>query len=146
MSGEDRAAYAMDPGFFTVGREVAPTMLANMGNYPHVIFQPGKPARRIMPVEAARLQGFPDHWGEIDRKDALSDEEYAFWTDVRATHAKVNGKAARKLDRRALLEWYNALHTESNELKMWGNGIALPPALYCMQGMAAELREERGMA
>jgi hypothetical protein len=25
---------------------------------------------------------------------------------------------------------------------MWGNGIALPPALYCMQGIAEALKSE----
>lgn len=35
------------------------------------------------------------------------------------------------------LTWYNKLHTDSAEYKMWGNGIALPTALYVMQGVAA---------
>lgn len=39
--------------------------------------------------------------------------------------------------------WYNKLHTDAAEYKMWGNGIALPPALYCMQGMMDELKGER---
>lgn len=34
-----------------------------------------------------------------------------------------------------MLTWYNRLHTDSAEYKMWGNGIALPPALYIMQGI-----------
>ena len=31
--------------------------------------------------------------------------------------------------------WYSKLHTDSSEYKMWGNGIALPCALYVMQGI-----------
>lgn len=29
-----------------------------------------------------------------------------------------------------------SLFDGSGGFKMWGNGIALPPALYCMQGIA----------
>jgi hypothetical protein len=29
---------------------------------------------------------------------------------------------------------------------MWGNGIALPPALYCMQGIVAVLESEEDYA
>ena len=35
--------------------------------------------RRLTPTEAARLQGFPDDWGEIPKKTELADEEYEFW-------------------------------------------------------------------
>ena len=40
-----------------------------------------------------------------------------------------------------MLTWYNRLHTDSSEYKMWGNGIALPTALYCMQGIEKTKRE-----
>ena len=91
--------------------------------------------RRLTPTECARLQGFPDNWGEPDKKDDFTDEEYQFWLDVRNTHAAINGKAQKGYTKDQMLTWYNKLHTDSAEYKMWGNGIALPPALYCMQGM-----------
>ena len=91
--------------------------------------------RRLTPTECARLQGFPDNWGEPDKKDDFTDEEYQFWLDVRNTHAAINGKAQKGYTKAQMLTWYNKLHTDSAEYKMWGNGIALPPALYCMQGM-----------
>lgn len=34
--------------------------------------------RRLTPTECARLQGFPDWWGEIPKKDNLTDDEYTF--------------------------------------------------------------------
>ena len=98
--------------------------------------------RRLTPTECARLQGFPDKWGHPDPKTELTDEEYAFWTEVRATHAVINGKEPKTYGREQILKWYNGLHTDSAEYKMWGNGIALPPALYCMQGMAEALKKE----
>ena len=93
--------------------------------------------RRLTPTECARLQGFPDNWGHPDRKDAFSDEEYSFWLNVRNTYAAINGKTVRQYTRQQMLSWYNKLHTDSAEYKMWGNGIALPCALYVMQGVKA---------
>lgn len=98
--------------------------------------------RRLTPTECARLQGFPDRWGDIDLKEDFTDEEYAFWTDVRATHAVINGKEPKTYRKDQMLAWYNKLHTDSAEYKMWGNGIALPPALYVMQGIADALEED----
>lgn len=95
--------------------------------------------RRLTPTECARLQGFPDNWGEPDKKDDFTDKEYQFWLDVRNTHAEINGKASKEYTKAQMLTWYNKLHTDSAEYKMWGNGIALPPALYCMQGMVEEM-------
>lgn len=99
--------------------------------------------RRLTPTECARLQGFPDTWGHPPQKDSLTDEEYAFWQKVRNTHATINGRAAKEYTKAQMLSWYNRLHTDSSEYKMWGNGIALPNALYVMQGIADQLQKTR---
>ena len=98
--------------------------------------------RRLTPTECARLQGFADQWGEIREKKTLTDEEYQFWLNVRNTHAEINGKAVKDYTKKQMLTWYNKLRTDSAEYKMWGNGIALPPALYCMQGIVDVLKQE----
>ena len=98
--------------------------------------------RRLTPTECARLQGFADQWGEIEEKKTLTDEEHRFWLNVRNTHAEINGKAVKDYTKKQMLSWYNKLRTDSAEYKMWGNGIALPPALYCMQGIVDVLRQE----
>jgi hypothetical protein len=92
--------------------------------------------RRLTPTECARLQGFPDGWAHPDVKAEFTDEEYEFWLNVRNTHAEINGKATKDYTRDQMLKWYNKLHTDSAEYKLWGNGIALPCALYVMQGIA----------
>ena len=94
--------------------------------------------RRLTPTECARLQGFPDLWGHLDKKESFTDEEYKFWLEVRNAYAKINNKAVKDYTKAQILTWYNKLHTDSAEYKMWGNGIALPNALYVMQGIAAE--------
>lgn len=95
--------------------------------------------RRLTPTECARLQGFADQWGNIDKKDSFTPDEYNFWVGVRNTHAAINGKTVKEYTEKQMLTWYNKLHTDSAEYKMWGNGIALPPALYCMQGISDAL-------
>ena len=99
----------------------------------------GYTGRRLTPTECARLQGFPDAWGVPENKDDFSDEEYRFWLNVRNTYAAINGKAVHQYTRQQMLSWYNKLHTDSAEYKMWGNGIALPCAMYVMQGIQAVL-------
>ena len=111
--------------------------------------------RRLTPTECARLQGFPDHWGRPDVKDDFTEEEYQFWCGVVLTKSLIDGsvvitedgklytakglKPYKAKSKQQMLRWYNKLHTDSSEYKMWGNGIALPTALYCMQGIADAL-------
>ncbi len=42
-----------------------------------------------------------------------------------------------------MLTWYNKLHSDGAEYKMWGNGVALPPTLYVMQGIYDVLSDEK---
>ena len=102
--------------------------------------------RRLTPTECARLQGFPDTWGHPDVKTELTDDEYQFWLNVRNTHAAINEKTIKDYTKEQMLNWYNSLHTDSSEYKMWGNGIALPNALYMMQGIADVMESEKKAA
>ena len=92
--------------------------------------------RRLTPTECARLQGFPDNWGHPVNKESFTDEEFDFWLNVRKTHAIINGKKTMNWKKEAMVKWYNSLHTDSAEYKMWGNGVALPTTMYVMQGIA----------
>lgn len=101
--------------------------------------------RRLTPTECARLQGFPDRWGDIDKKDSFTPEEYRFWLEVRNTHAAINGKKVQEYTEAQMLAWYNKLPTDSAEYRMWGNGIALPPALYCILGIVDAMSKGEGL-
>ena len=110
---------------------------------PSVLTQ-GKPPRkyiirRLTPLECCRLQGFPDGWGVPDSKPELSADELAFWQGVRDTQAAISGKPLKTYSAASLAKWYNALHTDSAEYKMWGNGIALPCAAFVLEGIAEAL-------
>ena len=100
--------------------------------------------RRLSTTECARLQGLPDCWAIPVHKEDMTDEEAAFWEDVRKTHAAINGTRYKPFSKREqLVRWYNRLHTDSAEYKLYGNGIALPCAVYVLRGIAQELSEEK---
>ena len=99
--------------------------------------------RRLTPIECARLQGFPDTWGIPEIKKDFTEEEYEFWLGVRNTHAAINGKKSKDYTKEQILAWYNKLHSNTSEYKMWGNGVALPPTLYCMQGISDALSDAK---
>jgi len=92
--------------------------------------------RRLTPTECARLQGFPDWWASIPTVTDMSDAVFEFWQEVRRTHAAINGKAYKPVTKKQMLRWYNGLHTDSAEYKMWGNGVALPVVRIPLHGMA----------
>lgn len=98
--------------------------------------------RCLTPTECARLQGFPGRWGGIDNKVDFTGGEYHFWLNVRNTHAAINGRPVKEYSKKQMLSWYKKLHSDRAEYKMWGNGIALPTALYCMQGIAEAIEKE----
>lgn len=141
----DRAAFNQGqnaqyaPQFLTDG--TAPTLVARGSSAVAHKTEIRYIVRRLTPTECARLQGFPDKWGHINPKEDFTDEEYSFWLEVRNTHAAINGKTTKKYTKQQMLTWYNKLHTDSAEYKMWGNGIALPTALYVMQGIAEALKK-----
>jgi DNA (cytosine-5)-methyltransferase 1 len=133
-------AYGVDCRNYTETPEMYPTLQAKSNggqslNYSGAV-RTQYIVRRLTPTECSRLQGFPDFWGHPDTKTEFTDEEYEFWLNVRNTHAEINGKAVKDYTKAQMLTWYNKLHTDSAEYKLWGNGIALPTALYVMQGIA----------
>ena len=142
---EDDRVYACTTGsFMQVTEEVTPTLMARDWKDPTCVAV-NYIVRRLTPTECARLQGFADRWGDIDPKTEFSDAEYRFWLEVRNTHATViGGKEAKEYTKEQMLKWYNGLRTDSSEYKMWGNGIALPPALYVLQGIVDALNAYAG--
>lgn len=143
----EAVVYAVDQGggksSANVTENKAPTLCTTHGGEPAVAYEqpPHYIVRRLTPTECARLQGFPDEWGCPDKKDDFTEEELRFWHDVRNTYEAINGRRVGTYSKKQMLVWHNKLHTDSSEYKMWGNGIALPTALYCMEGMAEALMD-----
>lgn len=98
--------------------------------------------RRLTPTECCRLQGFLDGWGEIYPLDISDEQEVDRWRYIYKTYCIINGlkvSASILSKPERLKKWHDKLHTDRAEYKMWGNGIALPNALYVMQGIADAL-------
>ena len=92
--------------------------------------------RRLTPTECARLQGFPDWWTEGLGTENPTDDEIAFWRAVFITWQKAQGKEAKPKADTAIRKWLKDPSSDSAAYKLWGNGIALPCALYVLRGLA----------
>lgn len=136
--------YGVDCRNFTESKELYQTLQAKPNGGQSLNFSGAVridwAVRRLVPLECCRLQGFPDGWAEIDRKESMEEGEYHFWHQVRTTHDEINGKEAKRYSKKQILNWYNKLHSDSAEYKMWGNGIALPCAYDVMRRIAEAMR------
>ena len=116
--------------------DVANTLVAtDYKDPPTVTEEPYYIVRRLTPTECARLQGFPDWWCADLGTDELSDEELSFWRDVFETHRRVVSGASKPKTDKQIVKWLSDPHTDSAEYKMWGNGIALPCAVFVLSGI-----------
>lgn len=116
--------------------DVANTLVAtDYKDPPTVTEEPYYIVRRLTPTECARLQGFPDWWCANLGTENPTDEELAFWRDVFETHRRVVTGAAKPKTDRQIVKWLSDPHTDSAEYKMWGNGIALPCAVFVLSGI-----------
>ena len=103
--------------------------------------------RRITPLECCRLQGFPDDWTDGLGNDNPSASDVRFWMEVWAEQWSLIGREKGiKLPKneKAVRRWLADPGSDSDRYKLWGNGIALPCALFVFEGIAAELAKEEG--
>lgn len=103
--------------------------------------------RRITPLECCRLQGFPDEWTDGLGNDNPSPSDVRFWMEVWAEQWSLIGRGKGiKLPKneKAVKRWLKDPGSDSDRYKLWGNGIALPCALFVFEGIAMELAKEEG--
>lgn len=98
--------------------------------------KPKYTARKLTPIECARLQGFPDWWGENVENENPSEEDMKFWRRVFKTYYTINGKKTVKTDKQ-IVKWLSSDNGDSARYKMWGNGVALPNVIFVLSGIAA---------
>lgn len=96
--------------------------------------------RRLTPTECARLQGFPDDWCHGLENPNPTQAEVDYWLGVWAHWAEINGTKPKSENQ--VRKWLADPHSDSEEYKLWGNGIALPCLLPMMRSMAHILEEE----
>lgn len=107
--------------------------------------QPDWIVRRLIPLECSRLQGFPDGWAEIE--SLKNPKEFNFWREVYARNCEIKKTKPKQTILRAdgaksdeaLMRWHDGLHSLAAEYAMWGNGMALPNAIFFVQNAFREL-------
>ena len=95
--------------------------------------------RRLTPLECCRLQGFPDAWMDDLVIEDPTPAEMRFWMQVFAEHWSLVGRdKGIKLPKNAkqVKRWLASEKTDTDKYKLWGNGIALPCAMYVFEGIA----------
>ena len=98
--------------------------------------------RRLTPLECGRLQGFPDYWCTGLENPNPTEEEIDFWKEVFERYRLITAPNSRRKTINEIKKWLASSPTDTPIYKMWGNGIALPNAVFVLQGIADELRKE----
>ena len=98
--------------------------------------------RRLTPLECCRLQGFPDNWAEELETPEPTQEDIDHWRDVFRTQMEAMGESKKEKTDNQICKWLKDPESDSAKYKMWGNGIALPCAMFVMEGIAMILNEE----
>ena len=130
--------YAMTTGsYMQVDREVTPPLMARDYKDPITVNSPLEyRVRRLMPIECARLQGFPDGWCSGLGMDDPEDSEIEFWVGVFEEHRRLITHAKKPKTKAQIVKWIQHPHTDSAEYKLWGNGCALPCVYFVLDGIA----------
>ena len=124
---EDIYTMSKNSHFTKADKNISSSLVATDYKDPPLVNQ--KLVRRLTPKECGRLQGFPDYWCDNLEIENPTDEDLAFWREVFDKDAEIKGLKKKKSDKQ-ILKWLKNPHTDSAEYKMWGNGIALPCAIY----------------
>lgn len=98
--------------------------------------------RRLTPLECCRLQGFPDNWAEELGITEPTQEDIDHWREVFRTQMEAMGESKKEKTDNQICKWLKDQESDSAKYKMWGNGIALPCAMFVMEGISMILSEE----
>ncbi|WP_418968460.1 DNA (cytosine-5-)-methyltransferase [Alloscardovia omnicolens] len=116
----------------TILEETQPTLVAKGPGAVATSADNHYKVRRLTPLECARLQGFPDNWCDELADENPTDAEFAFWRDVFDTYATLSESKKPKTDKQ-IRTWLKNPYSDTAAYKLWGNGIALPCAIYVLE-------------
>lgn len=97
--------------------------------------------RRLTPTECGRLQGFPDGWADNLGIENPTEDDILYWRMIFREHSEAIGENKKEKTDNQIRKWLHSPESDSAKYKMWGNGIALPCAVYVMQNIAKHYRE-----
>lgn len=96
--------------------------------------------RRLTPTECGRLQGFPDGWADNLETENITADDIDYWKLIFQQHTESLGIVKKDKTDNQIKKWLSNPESDTAKYKMWGNGIALPCAVFVMQGIAHELQ------
>lgn len=144
--GIDRAAFNQGKNAlynFSIEEELQPCLVAkgpgavavpqDDDEFPYI-------ARRLMPIECSRLQGYPDWWTAEIREQEPTEEEISWWLGVFETHREATKPDTKPRTRNQIAKWLKDPQTDSAEYRMWGNSLAIPNAYQVLAGIAEQIR------
>lgn len=132
--------YTTTQGSFTqVLENMSPTLCARDYKAPPAVATHTL-VRKLTPTECARLQGFPDDWTDGLTICEPSEEHIQWWWQVWTHWSAVRGLKKTKT-RTQVKAWLANPVSDTALYKMWGNGIALPCAIYVLESTAKALQE-----
>ena len=132
----ENPTYAMTTGSYAhVCKERSPCLQARDYKDAPLVSKCEYVIRRLTPQECALLQGFPIDWCTGLENKSPSEVEIEYWHDVWETHRKAVGKAKKSKSRNQLIKWLKNPYSDSNEYRLWGNGVALPCVIFVLGGI-----------
>ncbi len=155
---QEKPAYGIDRAAFNQGKnarynssieeELEPCLVAKGPNavavpqdsdqYPYI-------ARRLMPIECCRLQGYPDYWTKDIATPEPTETEIDWWQKAFEAHRKATNPNGKPKTRNQIRKWLQSPQTDSAEYKMWGNSLAIPCAYTVLAGIAEVLTKCKGV-
>ena len=102
---------------------------------PIVSIEPEYVVRRFTPVECARLQGMPDWWCDGLETENPTEEDVAFWRNVFLTWNQITKSSDNVRSDAQIIKWLKNPYSESEEYKMWGNGVTLPVVFHILSSI-----------
>lgn len=99
--------------------------------------------RRLTPTECGRLQGFPDGWADNLAIAEPTENDILYWRMVFKEHSEALGVDKKEKTDNQIGKWLQNPESDSAKYKMWGNGIALPCAVFVMKGIKRILEDEK---
>ena len=140
-------AYGFFPQMKAEGMSFSEEVSATLVNgtnpgFQNGVVEPDYIVRRLTPTECARLQGFPDWWCSNLGTEHPTNEEVYEWYKIFETHRKITGISSKPKTEKQIRKFLEDPYSDSAEYKLWGNGIALPCAVFVLAGIVYYSRFE----
>ena len=91
----------------------------------------------------ADFKVFPDGWADNLAIENPTEDDILYWRMVFKEHAEALGEKKKEKTDNQIRKWLQNPESDSAKYKMWGNGIALPCAVYVMKNIAKYYEEEK---